>query len=137
MECTTLRQLTQRRYHALNAAEPATVAEPWDAGNQRPRVRMAGPSQDLADGADLYQTSGVHDGKPMDELRHQSDVVADQQKRRVAALLLPAQSFHHQALGNHIESTGRLVGDNDFGAEQHADGDTHTLLHAARQFMRV
>ena len=43
-----------------------------------------GRGQHLADGADLDQAAGVHHREPMDELRHQSDVVADQYQRRAA-----------------------------------------------------
>src|SRR6478752_3870743 len=106
-------QLTQRRRDALNAAKPAAVAQPWDAGDQRAGVWVAGTRQNLRDAADLHQTAGVHDRKPMDELRHQSDVVANQYQRRVAALLLATEGLHDQALGNHVEGAGGFVGDDD------------------------
>ena len=98
---------------------------------------MARLGQDFADGADLNQAAGVHDRKAMDELRHQSDIVADQQQGGVALLLLAAERLHHQPLRHHIERAGRFIGDDDFGSEQHANGDADALLHAAGKFMRI
>ena len=105
------RQAQQRRRKPGNALEDALVVEGRQAGDQRLRVRMQRVGEDLADRADLDQPPGVHHRHPVDELRHQAHVVADQDHRGAELVLHAVERLHHLALDDHVERAGRLVGD--------------------------
>ena len=92
-----------------------------------------GARDDLGDRRDLHQPSGIHDAEPIDELRHQPHVVADQDDRGAQVLLHPAERLHDLALHHDIERTGRLVGDDHLGPQADGDGDAGALLHPAGQ----
>ena len=54
---------------------------------QAHRVGRRGPEQHLLDGPLLDDLAGVHDDDVVDHLRHDAEVVGDEQQRRVRALL--------------------------------------------------
>ena len=49
----------------------------------------------------------------------------------------PRQSDHHLALDDDIECAGRLVGDDNLGAQRDRDRNAGALLHAARELVRI
>jgi len=78
----------------------------------------------------------AHHDQLVDELRHQSHVVADQHQPGAASLLHVLERLHDQPLSHHVEGAGRLVGDQQLRVEADGDGDAGALLHPARQLMR-
>ena len=78
---------------------------------------MARPRDDVGDRRHLDKSAGIHDAEPVDELRHEAHVVADQDDRRAQFLLHPRQGRHDLALHDDIERARRLVGDDDLRAQ--------------------
>ena len=131
------RQVAQQRCEAGNALHHPLALQRRQAGDQHLRVGMLRRGDDLADRRDLDQPAGVHHAEPIDELRHQAHVVADQDDRRAELLLHAAERLHHLALHHDVERAGRLVGDDHLGAQADGDGDADALLHAAGQLVRI
>ena len=98
---------------------------------------MARPLDDVADRRHLDQPPSIHDAEPVDELRHQPHVVADQNDGGAKLLLHPRQRRHDLALDDDIQGARRLVGDDDAGPQRDRDRDAGALLHAAGKFVRV
>ena len=92
---------------------------------------------DVADRRHFDQPPRIHDPQAVDELRHQADVVADQDHRGAELGLHPAERFHDLPLYDHVERAGRLIGNDHFRPQTDRDGDAGALLHAAGQLVRV
>ena len=137
MEGAAGRQVAQQRRQAGNALHHPLALQRRQAGDQHLRVGMLRRGDDLRDRRDLHQAAGIHHAEPVDELRHQSHVVADQNDRRAKFLLHAGKRHHHLALHHDIERAGRFVGDDHLGAQADGDGDAGALLHAAGQLVRI
>src|SRR5689334_18049171 len=77
MERAAWRQIAQQRRKARDALHHSLLLQGWQAGDQHLRIRMSWRSDDLADRGDLHQTARVHHAETIDELRHQTHVMAD------------------------------------------------------------
>ena len=64
-------------------------------------------AEDLVDVGDFRESSGVHHAEPIDDLRHQSHVVADQDNCRVEVLPGRGGAFDDLSLNDDVE---RAVG---------------------------
>ena len=137
MEGAAGRQVAQQRRQAGNALHHPLALQRRQAVDQQLRVGVARRGDDLGDRRQLHQPAGVHHAEPVDELRHQPHVVADQHHRRAERLLHARERLHHLALHHHVERAGRLVGDDHLGAQADRDGDAGALLHAAGQLVRI
>jgi hypothetical protein len=91
----------------------------------------------LADRRHLHQAPRVHDAKPIDELRHQAQIVPNQNDRRTKRGLHLPECLHHLALHHHIERAGRFVSDDHLGTQADRNGDAGALFHAARELVRI
>ena len=86
--------------------------------------------------ADLHQFPRVHHTKAIDELCHQTHVVADQDDCRTEVGLHIGQGIHHLPLDHDVERTRRLVGHDDLRPQADGKRDTHALLHTATELVR-
>jgi hypothetical protein len=94
-------------------------------------------SEHHADAAYLDQGARVHDAEPIDDLRHQPHVVADQYDRGSDLLLNAPQGLDDLALHHDVERAGRLIGDDHPRAQADRDRDHHPLFHPSAEFVRI
>src|SRR5689334_14202740 len=108
-----------------------------DRGPQPARIVMFRHLADLADVADLHQFSLQHHADAVAELRHQMQVVGDEQHREAEAALQVDHLLQYLALHHHIERRRRLVHDDKLRLQSQADGDDDALAHAAAELVRI
>src|SRR5437879_2011308 len=89
------REIAQQREQARDAAKRALLLERGQARDQHLGVGVEWLGEDVADGRDLDEPSGVHHAEPVDELGHEPHVVADEDHGRTEILLHPRQRLHH------------------------------------------
>ena len=104
---------------------------------QRLGVRVARPGEHVCDRAVLHDHASVDDVDPVAQLGDHAEVVGDEQDRGAVAVADLAQQIEHLGLDRDVERGGRLVGDQQLGAERQAHRDHRPLLHAARELVRV
>ena len=92
---------------------------------------MFGVGKHIPDIAQFHKPPGIHHRHFVHKLRHESHIMTNQDYSRADLFLHSVDGFHYLSLRNHIQSTGRLIGNNDFWPQQNADGDTNTLFHTA------
>ncbi len=66
-----------------------------------------------------------------------AEVVGDQDQTHVQLALELGQQVHHLGLDGHVESRGRLVGDDQVRLQRDRHGDHDALTHTAREVVRV
>src|SRR5215472_11233827 len=137
MEGASWGQIAEQRRQTWDAGKRAPPLKRWQRGDQGPRIGMARASDDLGDRRYFDQPSRVHHTQPVDKLRHQSQVVANQDHRRSQFLLHACQCRHYLALHDDIERARRFIGDDHLGTQADRDRDAGALLHAPRQLMRI
>ena len=90
---------------------------------------------DVLHWADLHQFPRVHHTKAIDELCHQTHVVADQDDCRTEVGLHIGQGIHHLPLDHDVERTRRLVGHDDLRPQADGKRDADALLHATAELV--
>ena len=111
--------------------------EVGDRVQQSARVRMTRTLEQREYRAKLDDASGVHDRNAIGHLRHHTEIVRDQQDRGAEPLLEVGHEREDLRLNGHVESGGRLVGDQHPGAAGKRHGDHHPLQHAPGELVRV
>src|SRR5438876_12391102 len=74
------REIAQQRDQARDAAKRALLLERGQARDQHLGVGVEWLGEDVADGRDLDEPSGVHHAEPVDELGHEHRVVPDEDR---------------------------------------------------------
>ena len=64
-------------------------------------------------------------------------VMGDQQQRHALVAHQIAQQVQNAGLGGHVQRRGRLIGDQQLGAQRNGHGDGDTLALPARKLMRI
>src|SRR5579884_2488073 len=126
----------QRRRSTGNTLKHPLGCQRGQTRNQHLRIRMQRLAEDITDRPNLDQPPTIHHPNAIDKLCHQAHVVPNQKHRRLQALLHVTERLHDLSLNNHVERTGRLIGNNDLWPHGYTDGNTDTLLHAAAQLVR-
>ena len=90
----------------------------------------------LFDVGDLDRTSGVHDHRPVGELRHHTQVVGDDQHAGAGDVARCAQHVEDLRLHGDVQRGGRLVADQQVRIVGDRDRDHHPLALAAGQLVR-
>lgn len=108
-----------------------------DGGEKSPRIGMLGVVEDLVDGTDLHDLSGIHDGDPVGHVGDDAQVMGDEDDGHVALLLEPVDQLEDLRLDGDVQGRGRLVADEDFRIGGQGDGDDDSLTHAAGEFERI
>lgn len=75
----------------------------------------------------LDDLPGVHHRDAMGELRHQGQVMGDEDHSESQFLAEVVQQFHHLLLHRHVEGRGRFVGDEQLRITGQRHSDKHTL----------
>ena len=130
----------ETRQEPRDRVEPAVVLPDAAAGyaaQQADRVRMARILQHGADGALLHQAAGVEDAHAVAHLRDHTEVVADEQHRRMELRLQRRDEIEDISLDRGIESCSGLVEDQQGRILREGHRDHDPLLHAARELVRV
>ena len=118
---------------ALVLARPAAR----HATQQCDGVRMPRVAEHRLDRALLHQAAGIEHADALAHLRHDGEVVGDEEHRRAELRLQVGDQLEHLGLDGRVEAGGRLVEDQELGigGERHRDDDA--LLHPAGQLVRV
>ena len=111
--------------------------EPGHRGQQLGRVLVPRRGQHLANRALLDDAAALHDGHPVAQFGHHSQVVADQQHRHALPLAQAAEQVEHLGLHRHVQRAGRLVGQQHLGPQRQRERDRHPLQLPAGQLRRV
>ena len=107
-------------------------------GRQEPtRVRVLRAAQDAAHRPRFDDVAGIHDGDAVAQLRHDADIVGDQQDRQVDLAHQVGDQAQDLRLHRNVQRRGRLVGNQQVGPSGDGHGDEHTLAHAAAELVRV
>ncbi len=91
----------------------------------------------VAGGQRLDHAAGIHDQHAVAELRHQVQVVADEDQPHAAVADQPVHDVQHLGPDRHVQRAGRFVRDQDLrvGGQHHGDHDA--LTHAARHLVGI
>ena len=87
--------------------------------------------------AELHDRPVEHDADAVGELRHQREVVGDEQDREAEPRLEVEDLLQDLALHDDVERRGRLVHDHQLRIERQRDGEHDALAHAAGKLVRV
>ena len=79
----------------------------------------------------------VHDGDAIGRLRHDTEIVRDEQERQVEGRLHLPEKVENLSLDGHVQRRRRLVGDDERRLAGNRHRDEHPLPHAAGELMRV
>src|SRR5581483_5488694 len=126
------------RRQAVDADEPrADDVEPRSRAQEAGRVRVRGAFEDLVRAAHLHDLPAVHDRHPPADAGDDAEVVRDQQDGQPQPLLDLVDQLEDLGLDRHVQSRGRLVGDQELrlAGERHRDQDALPLT--ARELVRV
>ena len=99
-------------------------------------VRMTRVTQDIGDRTFLDDTSGVHDGDAIGNLRDDAEIMGDEEKRKIELAPQFLQQFEDLLLNGDVERGGGLVGDEHAGIGGESHGDHDALAQAAGKLMR-
>ena len=108
-----------------------------DGGEKGSRVGMLRSSQDFVDGTGLDEASGLHDGNGGSELRDNGKTVRDEDQREREFALQAREQFEDLRADGNVERGNRLVGDDDFGAQDQSAGNADALALSSGKFVRI
>ena len=98
---------------------------------------MLGRTEDVALVRVLDHTSGVHHGDVVGHLRHDAQVVGDEDEAHAVPLAEPAEQVQDLGLDRHVERGRRFIRDQERGFVRDRHGDHGALTHTAGKFVRV
>jgi hypothetical protein len=113
------------------------LVEPRHRREQRARVGMLRPVENVVDRAGFLLLAAVHHQHAVAQPGDHAEIVRDQDDRGAEIAAHLAHQLQDLRLHGHVERGGRLVGDQEVRAAQHGRGDHHPLAHAAGELVRV
>src|SRR5580704_825491 len=137
VELAALRQVDEIRWKSLDGEQPmpATCIDARYRTQQRPRVGMLRPLEDLLGGSFLDDLARVHDEHALAQTRHNAEVVRDEDDRGAGLLVEVAEQLEDLCLHGHVERGGRLVSDQQVGLVGEPHGDHGALAHPATELV--
>jgi hypothetical protein len=93
--------------------------------------------QDFRCRTGIHHLAMTHDGDPVGKLRHDREVVRDEQQAHLLLLHQLSQQVEDLCLDHDVERRGGLVGNEQLRLHRAGHGDHHPLALAARQFVRI
>ena len=81
--------------------------------------------------------AGIHHRHMLGVLRHQAQIVGNQNHRHLTLLLQAVEQIHDLRLHGYVKRGGRLVGNQQFRLAGQRHRNHHALAHAARQLVRI
>ena len=106
-------------------------------GEQRTRVRMLRPLQDIACRALLDHLAMLKHDHAIGDIGDDAEIVGDEHHRHVAATLQVADQLENLRLRRDVQRRRRLVGDQHGRLQRQRHGDHRALTLAAGQLMRI
>jgi hypothetical protein len=100
-------------------------------------IGMPRPAEDLPGRSRLDDPPRVHDRDAIGELRHDAEVVGDEDEGEARFPLDVLQQAQVLSLDRHVERGGRLVGDQEARLAGDGDGAGDALADAAAHLVRV
>ena len=105
--------------------------------DQAPRVRMQRIGKQHLRRRPLHNPPGIHHDDLMRDLRHHSQIMADELDGHPDPLLQLLHQVQDLRLDRHIERRRRLIRDQQCRLARQRHRDHRALAHAARQLMRI
>ena len=137
-EAAAIRHRSQRRHLAGDGGQAqAAPRDLGQRGEQRLRVGVARPREEVLATRHLDQFAGIHDADAMRHPGDDAEVVGDQQHGHAALALELREQVENLRLDGDVKGGGRLVGNQQVGLAGQRDGDHHALLHAAGKLERI
>ena len=106
-------------------------------GEQRLRVGVLRPRENIGRAALLDDDAVLHDGDLLAHVRGDAQVVRDEQHRQVEGGAQLVQQVEHLLLHRHVERRHRLVGDDQLRLHGERAGDADALALAAGELVRI
>ena len=104
---------------------------------QRHRVRVQRPGEQLVGRRDLDDPAEVHHGDPVGDVADDREVVGDEDVGEVELLLQVDEQVQHLRLDRDVEGRDRLVGDDELRLQHERPGEADALPLAAAELVRV
>ena len=104
---------------------------------ERHRVRVERPAEELLRGRQLDDLAEVHHRDSVGDVADDGEVVGDEEVRQVEVLLQLDEEVQHLRLDRDVERRHRLVGDDELRPEHEGAREADALPLAAAELMRV
>ena len=98
---------------------------------------MSGIVEDLLDRTQFDHLSGIQHGNAVGDIRHDTQVMRDENNRVAVLPLQILQEFEDLRLDGHVQRCRRFIADQDLRLAGQCDRDNDTLPHAARILERI
>jgi hypothetical protein len=109
----------------------------WLCTNQRIEVGMARSDEQVGGQPFLHDLPGVHDCHSVGHLRNDTEIVGDEEHAQPELRFEGFEQLEYLGLHGHVESRGRLVGDEELGIAAQGDGHDHALGHPTGELVGV
>src|SRR5215475_3455766 len=96
-----------------------------------------GRGQDRFGAGLLNYAPGIHDGHLVAQLRHDAQVMGDEQDRCAVRVPKPQQQLQDLCFERHVQRRSRLIGDDQLWLEQQCHRDHDALAHTAGELVRI
>ena len=104
---------------------------------QRPRIGVLGPCEELGRVGKLDNAAEIHDGDARGDVLDDRQVVADEHVSEIEIAAQIREQVQDLRLHRDIERRGRLVADDDLGPHDEGAGDGDALALPAGQLARI
>src|SRR5580765_6589571 len=111
--------------------------EARDRPEQAPRVRVLRVVEERSLRGSLNHAARVHDDDLVRDVRNDSQIVGDQDHRRVELVLQPVDQLNDLRLDRHVECRRRLVRDQHVRVARECHRDHRALAHSARKLVWI
>ena len=92
-------------------------------------------AEDLVDLPFFHQFARIHDADAVCDLRHDAEVVGDEQHGSVLLVAHVLHDVEDLRLHRYVQGGGRFIRDQELGMARQHHGDHHPLAHAAGQLV--
>src|SRR5690606_24759207 len=137
MEGAPWRRVQRRRDLALDGCElAASAADVGHFGQQRLRIRVIGPREDLGGRRALDDPAQVHDGHAIGYVPDHAQVVADEQISKAVLFAQVHEQVDDLRLDGYVQRGHGLVAHQEFGFDHQRAGNADALALAAGDLVR-
>src|SRR5437016_4188325 len=98
---------------------------------------MTGIRKQLISRRFLDHLASIHHDDAISHASNYAKVMGDKNKSCAELLAYATDQFQNLGLYRHIQCSGRLVGNEEFGVTGQGNSDHHTLAHATTELMRI
>lgn len=108
-----------------------------DRRDEGPGVRVLRGANDLVGGAQLHDTTQVHDGDAVAQMPHDPEVVGNEEKREAELAPELGEEVQHLRLNRNVERRDGLVADDEARVQREGSCDAYALLLSAAELVGV